>query len=81
MADTPKKVVVDLSKPKGQRESIIELTQDEIQEREAQAVEAEAQRQAEEAAAAERETNRQAGIATLKGLGLTDAQIEALLGN
>jgi uncharacterized protein (UPF0261 family) len=76
-----KKVIVDLSKPKGQRESIVDLTAEEIAEREAQAVEAEAQRQAEEAAAAEREENRQAGIATLKGLGLTDAQIEALLGN
>lgn len=75
-----KKVIVDLSKPKGQRESIVDLTPEEIQEREAQALEAEAQREAEEAAAAEREANKQAGIATLKGLGLTDAQIEALLG-
>ena len=75
-----KKVIVDLSKPKGERETIVELTKEEIAEREAMALEAEAQREAEEAAAAEREANKQAGIATLKGLGLTDAQIEALLG-
>ena len=77
----PKKIVVDLSKPKGQRESIIELTDAEVAEREAQAVEAEAQRLAEEQAEAERQANKEAGIATLKSLGLTDAQIEALLGN
>ena len=75
----PKKIVVDLSKPKGQRESIIELTDAEVAEREAQAVEAEAQRLAEEQAEAERQANKEAGIATLKSLGLTDAQIEALL--
>jgi len=77
----PTKIVVDLSKPKGQRESIIELTDAEVAEREAQAAEAEAQRLAEEQAEAERQANKEAGIATLKSLGLTDAQIEALLGN
>ena len=77
----PTRIVVDLSKPKGQRESIIELTDAEVAEREAQAVEAEAQRLAEEQAEAERQANKEAGIATLKSLGLTDAQIEALLGN
>lgn len=52
MADTPVKVVVDLSKPKGEREQIIPLTAEEIAEREAMAVQAEAQRVAEEEAAA-----------------------------
>ena len=75
----PTKIVVDLSKPKGQRESIIELTDAEVAEREAQAQEAEAQRLAEEQAEAERQANKEAGIATLKSLGLTDEQIEALL--
>jgi regulator of protease activity HflC (stomatin/prohibitin superfamily) len=51
MADTPVKIVVDLSKPKGERETIVPLTEAEIAEREAQAVEAEAQRVADEAAA------------------------------
>jgi hypothetical protein len=50
MPDTPVKVVVDLSQPKGQRESIIPLTAEEIAERDAMAVQAaqdEADRQAE----------------------------------
>jgi hypothetical protein len=51
MAEVPVKIVVDLSKPKGERESIIPLTADEITEREAMAVEAEAQRVTDEAAA------------------------------
>ncbi len=51
MSETPVKVVVDLSKPKGQRESIIELTKAEIKERTAMAAEAETQRIADEAAA------------------------------
>lgn len=51
MADTPVKIVVDLSKPKGERESIIPLTDEEIAERDAQAVLAEAERVEQEAAA------------------------------
>lgn len=51
MADTPVKIVVDLSKPKGERESIIPLTKAEIAERDAQAVLAEAERVEQEAAA------------------------------
>jgi len=51
MADVPVKIVVDLSKPKGERESIIPLTKAEIAERDAQAVQAEAERVEQEAAA------------------------------
>ena len=51
MADVPVKIVVDLSKPKGERESIIPLTDEEIAEREQMAVEAEAQRVTDEDAA------------------------------
>jgi len=76
----PTKIVVDLSKPKGERETIVELTAEEIADREARAAEAEAERLAEEQAEAEKQANRDAGIATLKSLGLTDEQIEALLG-
>ena len=75
----PTKVIVDLSKPKGERETIVELTKEEIAEREARAAEAEAQALAEEQAEAEKQANKEAGIETLKSLGLTDAQIEALL--
>jgi len=79
--DTPKKVIVDLSKPKGERESIVELTAEEIAEREAQAVEAEAQRLAEEQAQAEKEANKQSAKDKLASLGLTEAEVIALLGN
>ena len=77
----PVKVVVDLSKPKGERESIVELTAEEIAEREAQAAEAEAQRLAEEQAQAELEANKQSAKDKLASLGLTEAEVIALLGN
>jgi hypothetical protein len=48
--ETPVKVVVDLSKPKGERESIVPLTAEEISEREAMAAQAELDRQAQEEA-------------------------------
>ena len=51
MSETPVKVIVDLSKPKGQRESIVPLTDEEIAERDAQAVQAEAEQLEQEAAA------------------------------
>jgi len=77
----PQKIIVDLSKPKGERESIVELTDAEIAEREEAAAQAEAERLEQEQAEAERQAHKESGIATLKGLGLTDEQIEALLGN
>jgi len=76
----PTKVIVDLSKPKGERETIVELTADEIKERDARAAEAEAEQLAQEQAEAEKQANKDAGIETLKSLGLTDEQISALLG-
>jgi len=78
--ETPMKIVVDLSKPKGQRESIIELTAEEIAERDAQAVQAEADRVAQEAIEAQKAVDAQAGRDALLALGLTEAQITALVG-
>jgi len=78
MSETPVKVVVDLSKPKGQRESIIELTKAEIKEQTAMAAEAETQRIADEAAQAEAAATRQAGLDKLIALGLTEAEALAL---
>tara|TARA_R110001592_G_scaffold100168_3_gene284521 strand:+ start:4563 stop:4808 length:246 start_codon:yes stop_codon:yes gene_type:complete len=80
MTDTPVKIVVDLSKPKGERESIIPLTDDEIAERDAQAVIAESERVEQEAIATQKATDAQAGRDALVALGLTEAQITALLG-
>lgn len=80
MAETPVKVVIDLSKPKGERESIIPLTAEEIAQMEAdalQAAEEQAQREAEEAQKAQDKAD---AIATLTSLGLTEAQINALVG-
>jgi hypothetical protein len=56
--ETPVKIIVDLSKPEGERESIVPLTAEEIAQREADAAQY-AQEQAEREAAAE-------AIATLK---------------
>lgn len=80
MPETPVKVVVDLSKPAGERESIIPLTAEEIAQREADAAaaaEEQAQRDAEEAARQAAKTSAQSKLAKL---GLTAAEIEALLG-
>jgi hypothetical protein len=80
MTDTPVKVVIDLSKPKGQRESIIPLTQAEIDEREVQAAIAEQQRADQQAIDDQRAIDAQAGRDALVSLGLTEAQISALIG-
>ena len=74
------KIIVDLSKPKGERESIIPLTDDEIAERDAQAVLAEAERVEQEAIAEQKAADAQAGRDALVALGLTEAQITALVG-
>ena len=56
------------------------LTPEEIAQREADAATWAAEKAAREAEDAQKEADRQAGIAALKSLGLTDAQIAALLG-
>ena len=80
MSDTPVKVVIDLSKPKGQRETIVALTADEIAERDAQAAQAETDRLAQVAADEAKAADAQAGRDALVALGLTEAQINALIG-
>jgi hypothetical protein len=80
MENTPQKLVVDLSKPKGQRESYIALTEDEIAQNEADAIKAEAERVEREAIEAQKATDAQAGRDALVALGLTEAQITALVG-
>ena len=75
--EIPTKIIVDCST--GERQ-VVPLTDEEIAEREAMALEAEAQRLADEAAQAQKEADKQAGIDALKALGLTDAQIAALVG-
>lgn len=80
MSETPVKIIVDLSKPKGERESIVPLTAEEIAEREAQALQAaeeQAQREAEEAA---RVAAKESALAKLAALGLTQAEAQAIVG-
>ena len=80
MSDTPVKVVVDLSKPKGERESIIPLTEEEIAQREADAAQAaieQAQREAEEQAKADAKAS---ALAKLEALGLTEDEALAIVG-
>lgn len=76
MSEVLTKVVVDCST--GNVE-YVPLTEEEIAEREALAAQAEQERLEREAAEAKLQADREAGIATLKGLGLTDDQITALL--
>jgi len=80
MPDTPVKVIVDLSKPKGQRESIVPLTAEEIAERDAMAIEAQAEQEAREAEEAAKVAAKESAIAKLTSLGLTEEEALALVG-
>ena len=78
MTDIPVKIVVDLSKPEGEREQIVPLTEEEIAQNQADAAaakKAEATRAKEEAA---KEAARQSAREKLAALGLTEAEIQAL---
>lgn len=80
MTDTPMKLVVDLSKPAGEREQYVALTEEEIAQREADAaafIQQLVQREAEEAARLAAKASAESKLAKL---GLTTAEIKALLG-
>lgn len=80
MPDTPMKLIVDLSKPEGEREQYIPLTAEEIAQREADAqayAEEQAARQAEAEAKAQAQESAKAKLAAL---GLSETEITALLG-
>lgn len=77
MADRPTKLIVDCST--GER-TIVELTDEEIAEREEMAAQAEAERLAQEQAAAELQAQKQSAQEKLKALGLTDLEIAAITG-
>ena len=80
MSETAVKIIVDLSKPKGERESIIPLTGDEIAEREVQAAQAKKDQAAADKAANEIAKKKLSGHSKLLALGLTEAEVSALLG-
>lgn len=80
MTDTPMKLVVDLSKPEGEREQYIPLTAEEIAQKNADAAAFEkeqAERAAEEQA---RNEAKESAKTKLAALGLSDTEIAALLG-
>ena len=77
MSETPTKVVVDC---KTGKQAYVPLSPDEIAQREADALQAEAERLAAEQAAAEKEAQVQSAKDKLAALGLTESEITALLG-
>jgi hypothetical protein len=80
MTDTPVKIVIDLSKPEGEREQIIPLTAEEIAKLEADAVE-EAKQQAERDAIEQAKiATKESAIAKLEALGLTEDEAKAIIG-
>jgi len=80
MSETPVKIVVDLSKPKGQRESIIELTSAELTEREEMRIESEASQAAQDKSEKATAAKKLSGRNKLLALGLTEAEVTALVG-
>ena len=81
MSETPVKVIVDLSLPKGERESIIPLTDEEIAERDAQAAQAKKDQAAADKAQKVVEASKQSAKDKLAALGLTEAEVTALIGS
>ena len=78
--ETKTKLVIDLSKPAGQQETIVLLTTEEIAQLEADAAQAaieQAQREAEEQAKADAKAS---ALAKLEALGLTEDEALAIVG-
>ena len=82
MTDRPSRLVVDCSLPEGHPDKvqIIPLTDEEIAEREAMAAQAAIEQAEREAAEAEKQANKESAKTKLEALGLSEAEINALLG-
>ena len=78
MTDTSTKVVIDLSKPEGQRETIVPLTPEELEQRELDRLAWEAQEAERKAAEEEKENLKASANAKLAALGLTADEIAAI---
>ena len=74
------KVVVDLSKPKSERESYVELTAEELEQQEIDTAEGMAERLAEKKAQYDRDTAKESATEKLAALGLTAEEILAITG-
>lgn len=77
MADKPTKLIVDCSTGE---QTVVELTDEEIAQIEADRVAAEAQGAEQEAAEAAKAAKRMSAADKLKALGLDEAEVTALLG-
>jgi predicted type IV restriction endonuclease len=77
MTETPTKLIINCET--GERE-IIPLTEEEIAERELMQLQAEAEREQREADEAAKELAKASAISKLSALGLSDAEIAALVG-
>jgi hypothetical protein len=74
--DKPTKLIVDCSTGE---QTVVELTDEEIAQLEADRAAAEAQRDEEEAAQAAKAARKESAIAKLTSLGLTEEEVAALL--
>jgi hypothetical protein len=79
MSDTPVKVIIDLSKPEGERESIVPLTAEEIAQREADALAYAEEQAAREAEAQAKADAKASAVAKLIALGLTQEEAQAFI--
>jgi hypothetical protein len=82
MTDRPTRLIVDCSLPEGHPEKIqiVPLTDSEIAEREAQAAQAAIEQAEREAAEAQKQANKESAKAKLEALGLSEAEVTALIG-
>lgn len=80
MNEIPVKVIVDLSKPKGERESIVPLTAEEIAQREVDAANAAIEQAERDAVQQAQEAAKASAEAKLAALGLTPAEVSAIVG-
>lgn len=80
MSETPMKLIIDLSKPEGQRESYVPLTAEEIAQRDLDAQQAEAERLAREEEQARIDDLKQSARAKLiAGQPLTEEEAALLV--
>lgn len=80
MTDTPMKLVVDLSKPEGERETLVPLTAEEIADLEAKQIQEAEREAARQAEAEEKQRLLDSAKAKLSKLGLSAEEVTALLG-
>ena len=73
-----KKYVISPENPQG---ILVDLTPEEIAQKEKDAIQAQAEKAARESKEAEILANKQSALNKLKALGLNDAEIKAIIGN